>query len=81
MESLRNHCGASIALMDPKYPHNVGAVLRAASCYAASGVAFNGQRVIDRIIQDKRIPREERLRGYKHVGLYHSQDPTYFSSK
>lgn len=71
-----SHVG--IALYNPKYAHNVGAVLRAASCWGAHSVTFNGQRIIKEILDKGRIPREERLRGYKHVGLYHQPDPIEF---
>lgn len=64
-----------IALIDTKFPHNVGAVLRAASCYGAQEVCFSGQRVADQILHDKRIPREERMRGYRDVELVYHQNP------
>jgi tRNA(Leu) C34 or U34 (ribose-2'-O)-methylase TrmL len=65
----------AIVLMDPKYPHNVGAVLRAASCYGAGEVCFNGSRVADKIKEVGRIPREERMKGYKDVALLHRCAP------
>lgn len=58
-----------LALINTKFPHNVGAVLRAASCYGVQEVCFSGKRVADRILADKRIPREERMRGYRDVDL------------
>lgn len=76
-----SNSGASIALNTPKYPHNVGAVLRAASCYGARSVAFDGNRVVERVLEAGRMPREERLRGYKNVGLYHTEDPHLFLKK
>lgn len=65
----------AIVLMDPKYPHNVGAVLRAASCYGATEVCFNGSRVAQAIKENGRIPREERMKGYQQVALLHQIDP------
>lgn len=68
-----------IALINTKFPHNVGAVLRAASCYGAQEVCFSGSRVVSHIMETKRIPREERMRGYRDVKLAFSPDPlTYF---
>ena len=55
----------AVALVDPKFPHNVGAAVRAASCYGVRQVWFTGDRV--RLDGDKRhrLPREERMRGYQ----------------
>jgi len=61
----------AIALVNPKYPHNVGAVVRAASCWGASQVIWTGHRVphpTDSGI-DFRLPREERMRGYRDVEM------------
>jgi tRNA(Leu) C34 or U34 (ribose-2'-O)-methylase TrmL len=62
----------AIALIDPKFPHNVGAAVRAASCYGVPQVWFTGDRV--RLIGERRmrLPREERMRGYQEVELRHS---------
>jgi hypothetical protein len=61
----------AIALVDPKFPHNVGAAVRAASCYGIGQVWFSGDRV--QLVSEKRfrLPREERMRGYKEVELRH----------
>lgn len=58
----------SIALINPKYDRNVGAVLRAASCFDVKQVWFTGNRV--RFEEGKRLPREERMKGYADVELY-----------
>jgi tRNA(Leu) C34 or U34 (ribose-2'-O)-methylase TrmL len=62
----------AIALVDPKFPHNVGAAVRAASCYGIGQVWFTGDRV--RLAGERRfrLPREERMRGYQEVELRHS---------
>lgn len=59
----------AVGLVDPKFPHNVGAAVRAASCYGIRQVWFSGDRV--RLDHGKgyRLPREERMRGYKDVVL------------
>ena len=59
----------SIALINPKYPHNVGAVIRAASCFDIEQVWFTGTRISEELKGKTRIPREERMKGYKHVDL------------
>lgn len=65
----------AIVLIDPKYPHNVGAAVRAASCYGIGQVWFTGDRV--QLIGERRarLPREERMRGYQDVDLRHSDVP------
>jgi len=57
----------AIALINPKFSHNVGAALRAASCFGAKQVWWTGNRV--RLDDKKRLPREERMKGYKDVEL------------
>lgn len=39
----------SIILSDPRYPHNVGAAVRGASCYGMEQVWVSGRRVADSI--------------------------------
>lgn len=57
----------AIALCNPKYPHNVGAAIRAASCFGIKQVYYSGDRI--QIKEGERIPREERMKGYKEVEL------------
>ena len=65
----------AVVLVDPKFPHNVGAAVRAASCYGVGQVWFTGDRV--QLIGERRyrLPREERMRGYQEVELRHSDEP------
>jgi tRNA(Leu) C34 or U34 (ribose-2'-O)-methylase TrmL len=58
-----------IALVDPKFPHNVGAAVRAASCYGIRQVWFSGARVQLDGAKRQRLPREERMRGYMEVEI------------
>jgi tRNA(Leu) C34 or U34 (ribose-2'-O)-methylase TrmL len=59
----------AIALVNPKYSHNVGAALRAASCFGVRQLWFSGDRVsLDPT--KKRLPREERMKGYEDVELF-----------
>jgi tRNA(Leu) C34 or U34 (ribose-2'-O)-methylase TrmL len=62
----------AVALINPKHPRNVGAVVRAASCYQIKQVWFSGHRVALEPHPGYRLPREERMRGYKDVALRNS---------
>ena len=61
----------AIALIDPKYPHNVGMVVRLASCYGLRQVWFTGDRVSLNPARGERLPREERMKGYRDVEMIH----------
>ena len=63
----------AIVLHDPKYPHNVGQVVRLASAYGIGQVWYSGDR-LRRALGD-RIPREERMRRYEDVLLINHPDP------
>ena len=58
----------AVGLIDPKFPHNVGATVRAACCFGVEQVWFTGK--------GDRLPREERMRGFKEVRLRNSD--TFF---
>lgn len=68
-----------IALTNPKYPHNVGAAIRACSCWGIDKLVWSGKRVphpnewAESELKDFRIPREERMKGYKEVELVRSE--------
>ena len=78
----KNHTPA-IIMFNPKYPHNVGAAVRACSCFDANLIIWTGDRVPhpedtqkDSISGIKyRLPREERMKGYKHVKLVNDEYP------
>jgi tRNA(Leu) C34 or U34 (ribose-2'-O)-methylase TrmL len=57
----------AIALINPKYGHNVGAAIRAASCYDVKQVFWTGNRVRQDLEAKQRLPREERMKGYGSV--------------
>lgn len=66
------HVGAdlAVALVNPKYPHNVGQTVRAASCFGIPQVWFSGTRVsLTGDGKKYRLPREERMKGYGKVDL------------
>ena len=65
----------AVVLIDPKYPHNVGAALRAAACFNIPHIWVSGERVLQEVDALKRLPREERLRGYQDVELAYHPDP------
>lgn len=64
-----------IILDNPKYPHNVGQVVRAASCYGVSDVVMTGVRVELEGRDGYRLPREERMRGRYKVDLRRHHRP------
>jgi tRNA(Leu) C34 or U34 (ribose-2'-O)-methylase TrmL len=72
-EAKTHHFGElpAILLVNPKYPHNVGAVLRACSCYGIKQLWFTGSRV-QILDTTERLPREERMRDYADVELIHA---------
>jgi len=59
----------AVAMVNPKNPYNVGAALRAASCFGIPQVWFTGDRVKFGLKGAKRLPREERMKGYRDVEL------------
>jgi tRNA(Leu) C34 or U34 (ribose-2'-O)-methylase TrmL len=61
----------AVALVNPKYPRNVGAALRACSCFGVKQLWFSGNRVsMEPQAKGKdRLPREERMKGYKDVDM------------
>ena len=66
----------TIVLHDPKYPHNVGQAVRAASCFAVPEVLVTGNRVaLEADGKGYRLPREERMRGRYAVDLRRSARP------
>ncbi len=61
----------AIALVNPKFSRNVGEAVRAASCFGAKQVWFTGDRVSLDPEKGERLPREERMKGYRDVELVH----------
>ena len=59
----------AVALIDPKYPHNVGAALRACSCWGIGQLWWTGRRVTLDVPRGQRLPREERMKGYRSVEM------------
>jgi tRNA(Leu) C34 or U34 (ribose-2'-O)-methylase TrmL len=67
----------ALMLVNPKYPHNVGGALRMASCYGVQQVWYTGNRVPIEANSGYRLPREERMRGYKDVDLFNYEYPLH----
>lgn len=60
--------GPAVLLDNPKYPHNLGQIVRACACYGVSELFWTGDRINLRGNGRKaRLPREERLRKYRSV--------------
>ena len=59
----------AILMCNPRNPHNIGTAVRNASCYGLSQVWITGTRCAEQIWQAKRIPREERMKGFKDVKI------------
>ncbi len=70
----------AIIMHDPRDPFNVGAAVRAASCFGVSQVWVTGKRCAERVWDQKRIPREERMKGFKDVDIILEDQPLeYFN--
>lgn len=61
----------AVALINPKYPHNVGAALRACSIFGAQQLLWTGDRIpaIEQWPEGARLPREERMKLYADVRM------------
>ena len=66
---------AAVLLVNPKYPHNVGAILRSCACYGVPDLRYTGDRLDGRLAALSRIPREERMKGYSKVHWERSMRP------
>jgi len=69
----------AVLMFNPKYSHNVGAAVRACSCFGASNLMFTGTRILEDINRQSkkgyRIPREERMKGYNDVMITNDDYP------
>jgi len=63
----------AIVLHLPKYPHNVGQIVRLASAFGIAQVWYSGDRIREAL--GARLPREERMRRYQDVVLVNHPDP------
>jgi tRNA(Leu) C34 or U34 (ribose-2'-O)-methylase TrmL len=65
----------AIMMCDPRDPFNVGAAVRAASCFGVSQVWISGQRCAQAVWEQNRIPREERMKGFADVDIILEERP------
>jgi tRNA(Leu) C34 or U34 (ribose-2'-O)-methylase TrmL len=65
----------AVVLINPRFAHNVGMVLRLASCYGLSQLWYTGDRVKLDLDKKTRLPREERMKGYRDVTIYNFDRP------
>ncbi|HZR27588.1 MAG TPA: TrmH family RNA methyltransferase [Terriglobales bacterium] len=63
----------AVVIIDPKYPHNVGAAIRACACFEVKSLIWTGERVNP--AKYSRLPRQERMKGYKHVDFRNDERP------
>jgi tRNA(Leu) C34 or U34 (ribose-2'-O)-methylase TrmL len=71
----------AIMLVNPKFAHNVSMVVRLASCYGLEQVWYTGERVSLDLSNRKRMPREERMKGYREVEIINYDRPLDHFSK
>ncbi|MGD0860814.1 MAG: TrmH family RNA methyltransferase [Terracidiphilus sp.] len=69
--------GPGLILVNTKYLHNVAAAIRAASCFDVTRLVWTGSR-IDLSLLD-RLPREERMKGYRDVDWTHDKHDKPFN--
>ena len=63
----------AVIIIDPKYPHNVAAAIRACACFEVKSLVWTGERVDP--AKYRRLPREERMKGYKQVDFRRDERP------
>ena len=72
----------AVILLNPRYGHNVGNAMRACSVFGVSQLWWTGERVeldlADRKLKNGRLPREERMKGWKSVQLFNHDRPLEF---
>jgi tRNA(Leu) C34 or U34 (ribose-2'-O)-methylase TrmL len=61
----------AIGLVDPKYPSNLGTIVRTAAAYDVKHVLFTGTRMQETLDNTERIPRELRMKEYGSVNWEH----------
>jgi tRNA(Leu) C34 or U34 (ribose-2'-O)-methylase TrmL len=59
----------AVVLVNPKYPRNVGGAYRSCAALGAEQLWYTGDRAAAQWEAEGRLPREERLRAYRHVEL------------
>ena len=62
-----------VVLINPKFKHNIGGVIRACSCFGIPTLLWTGDRI--EFEEGERLPREERMKGYRDVHFSHEDRP------
>jgi tRNA(Leu) C34 or U34 (ribose-2'-O)-methylase TrmL len=62
----------AVCLVNPKFAHNVGNTLRACSCFGVRQLWWTSGRVTLDVAEGERLPREERMKGYRDVEMVRS---------
>ena len=68
----------AIVMLDPRDPFNVGAAVRAASCFGVPQVWITGRRCAEKVWSQRRVPREERMKGFADVDIILDERPFGF---
>lgn len=72
----------AVILLNPRYGHNVGNAMRACSVFGLSQLWWTGDRValdLEQKVEKKgRLPREERMKGWRSVKLFNHDRPFQF---
>jgi tRNA(Leu) C34 or U34 (ribose-2'-O)-methylase TrmL len=63
----------AVVLIDPQFAHNVGNAIRACSCWGINQLWWTGNSFT--VAKGERLPREERMKGYKNVALFRHDRP------
>jgi hypothetical protein len=59
----------AVAICNPKYARNIAGALRACACYGIRQLWWSGDRVTLDVAKGQRLPREERMKGYRNVEM------------
>jgi tRNA(Leu) C34 or U34 (ribose-2'-O)-methylase TrmL len=73
--TLKRGLDPAVVLWNPKYVHNLAGAIRAASCFGVPQVWWTGRRLDDALYSVDRLPREERMKGYRDVAWGHTFRP------
>jgi hypothetical protein len=65
----------AVILTNPKYIHNIGGTIRACSCFGVDTLMWTGKRIQIDPESRERIPREERMKGYRSVNWFQTDRP------
>jgi tRNA(Leu) C34 or U34 (ribose-2'-O)-methylase TrmL len=66
-------CVPGVVLINPKFAHNVGSAIRACSCFGVESLVWTRSRI--ELSKYDRLPREERMKGYRDVHCMNHDRP------